>query len=59
MVEVQRCPTPAIFYFLKNAVARRKDTGARSRWEQEGKGGDRMRGTIAAGRLTYFHEVMD
>lgn len=32
----------------------RKQVGA-----AEGEDGDRMGETIAAGRLTYFHEVMD
>lgn len=57
MVEEQRCPTPAIFYFFKNAAARKK--GKNPDGSREGDGGDRMGETIAAGRLTCFHEVMD
>lgn len=31
MVEEQRCPTPAIFYFfLKNSESKKKDAGAKT-----------------------------
>lgn len=59
MAEEQRCPTPAIFYFFKNGIARRKTQGQEPDGSTEGEGGDRMGETIANGRLTYFHEVMD
>lgn len=43
----------------RRSQKKKKKKGQEPDGSREGEGGDRMGETIAAGRLTYFHEVTD
>lgn len=47
-----------MFYFFKERRIQR-NRGKKQVGAAEAEGGDRMGETIAAERMTYFHEVMD